>query len=131
MSAQSEHIAANQLNVEVESGRPPVVTLRVTGEVDMLTSPILRDSLDRQLRASRPTVLDLRPVTFLGTAGLRVLIDWFRDAEQWGTKVAVIAPHHPVRHVLDVTDIGHSMPLFETEREAIVSVSGPKLQVVN
>jgi anti-sigma B factor antagonist len=125
------NVAASLLNVQVTDGETRAVTLRVTGEVDMLTEPILVDALHEQLGTSRPAVLDLRPVTFFGTAGLRALLTWLRDADQLRVKVAVVATGQPVRHVLEVTGVRNSVPLFETENEATAFVTGPLLHPVN
>lgn len=48
--------------------------MHVVGEIDTLTAPILRSRLDEQLETVPLLVLDLTDVTFLGSAGLAVLV---------------------------------------------------------
>ena len=61
-------------------------TVTVTGEVDALSAPVLCERLVDVLR--RPDVavveLDLRGITFLGSAGLTALVVAHRTAEETG-----------------------------------------------
>jgi anti-sigma B factor antagonist len=48
--------------------------VHVVGEIDTLTAPVLRAQLDEHLPVVQLLVLDLSDVTFLGSAGLAVLV---------------------------------------------------------
>src|SRR3954451_6271827 len=48
--------------------------VHVVGEIDTLTAPVLRAQLDEHIPAVSLLVLDLSDVTFLGSAGLAVLV---------------------------------------------------------
>jgi anti-sigma B factor antagonist len=48
--------------------------VHVVGEIDTLTAPVLRAQLDEHIPAVPLLVLDLSDVTFLGSAGLAVLV---------------------------------------------------------
>ena len=48
--------------------------VHVVGEIDTLTAPVLRAQLDEHLPVVPLLVLDLSDVTFLGSAGLAVLV---------------------------------------------------------
>ena len=48
--------------------------VHVVGEIDTLTAPVLRAQLDEHLPVVPLVVLDLSDVTFLGSAGLAVLV---------------------------------------------------------
>ncbi len=57
------------------------LTVAVRGDLDMLGAPVLDAYLADRLPPDAPPtllVLDLRRVTFLGSAGLAVLVDWQR-----------------------------------------------------
>lgn len=119
--------AADLLDIEIVSSEGPCVRVRASGEIDMLTGPGLGEALETQLDAGQPTVLDLREVQFLGAAGLRVMLDWLRDAERHGINVAVLATDASIHHLLDITGLRYSVPLFRSERAAIEFVRGPAL----
>ena len=48
--------------------------VHVVGEIDTLTAPVLRAQLDEHIPGVPLLVLDLSDVTFLGSAGLAVLV---------------------------------------------------------
>jgi anti-sigma B factor antagonist len=48
--------------------------VHVVGEIDTLTAPVLRAQLDEHIPTVPLLVLDLSDVTFLGSAGLAVLV---------------------------------------------------------
>jgi len=67
------------LRVGVRPGVPPVV--EICGEIDILSARPLRDELLRVVRQHGPRlILDLRGVTFLGCAGVNVLLAMRRQA---------------------------------------------------
>jgi anti-sigma B factor antagonist len=62
------------------------VSLVVTGEVDVLSAPVLQRALDAAWAEDpRSVTVDLRAVTFLNAPGLRVLHDARRIAGDRGT----------------------------------------------
>ena len=67
-----------------------VLVLRVTGEIDMLTLPVVRDALSAAM-ARHPTdlVVDLAGVDFCCVHGFALLIDAARTAETEGTGYAL------------------------------------------
>jgi anti-sigma B factor antagonist len=76
--------------------------LAVSGEVDMATAPRLRRDVLAALRdAPEALVLDLTGVTFLGSAGLTVLVEARRSA---GTALRVAAGH-AARRTIEVAGL--------------------------
>ncbi|HEV2943934.1 MAG TPA: STAS domain-containing protein [Solirubrobacteraceae bacterium] len=75
----------------------------MTGEVDLATSPKLRQALhDAQLCASL-VVLDLREVTFIASAGVHVILDAAGSVRRGeGRLILVRGPSH-VDHALTLT----------------------------
>jgi anti-anti-sigma factor len=77
------------------------VRLEVHGQLDMSTAPIL----DRDLRfaeAFGPAALrvDVSRVTFIGVAGLRVLVAAANRAWRSGSELQLLAPSEPVWRLL-------------------------------
>ncbi|OLS99746.1 hypothetical protein BJF90_38030 [Pseudonocardia sp. CNS-004] len=72
-----------------------VCVLTVSGEVDLTSGPRLRAALDDVLDdpgAPPPTgvVVDLTGVSFLGSAGLAVLVDAHERASQRGIRLKIV-----------------------------------------
>lgn len=77
---------AGLLTVIVQPAGDAVSVIRVIGELDMLTGPLLEDHLD-SLLATRPErlIVDLSGVSFMGSTGLSILIKARDIARQQGT----------------------------------------------
>jgi anti-anti-sigma factor len=73
------------------------------------------------LTAARPlrVVVDLRPVTFLASIGIRSLINSARALDQKGGRmVLLLGSNDLVRATLEATGIGEVIPLRDDETEA-------------
>jgi anti-sigma B factor antagonist len=78
----------------------------VRGEVDLMTSPLLRDRLLAHLHDTAPQVIvDLTKVGFLGAAGLTALLTAREAAMAAGTKMFVVAHTRPVLLPLTITGL--------------------------
>ncbi len=83
-----------------------VVTVKVVGEVDTFTAPVLRSTLDSQLEQSpRELVIDLSGVQFLGSAGLAVLVETQKSARSREVALRLIATTRAVTRPLEVTGL--------------------------
>jgi anti-sigma B factor antagonist/stage II sporulation protein AA (anti-sigma F factor antagonist) len=86
--------------VEV-ADRPAGSVVTVSGEVDTVTSPQLAELLQPLLMASPLVEIDMAGVTFINTAGVRVLL----GARQTAVSFRILNPSHQVRRVLEVCEI--------------------------
>ncbi|WP_177242428.1 STAS domain-containing protein [Amycolatopsis marina] len=77
----------------IERDTHDVPVLEVAGEVDLRVAPELGERLSHQLSSSTSpvVVLDLQAVTFLGVAGLSVLITAHRRARLQHTSLRIVA----------------------------------------
>jgi anti-anti-sigma factor len=86
--------------------------LRLIGEIDMDTSPILR----RRLESDPPvTVLDFRNVTFIDSTGLNVLINANRNRAEG---LVLRSPAGAVARVLELSGVDR---LFRIERPELAA----------
>ena len=79
--------------------------VHVVGEIDTLTAPVLRAQLDEQLPAVRLLVLDLSDVTFLGSAGLAVLVAAKDSADARGHTLRLVCGSRIVVRALEATGL--------------------------
>ena len=90
---------ADRLLLEVE-GAPPEVTVRVVGELDLVTAPLLRDEIGRHQDSGSRVILDLSRLEFLDSTGLVLLMETAGN----GGSIALRRDVSPaVRRLLDVT----------------------------
>ena len=93
--------------------RPEAVLVRATGEIDSSTAGQLRSQLQSALQQagsqeSRLLILDLRGVTYFGSAGLNAVLDCHKQGLQAGTAVRLVADwalaHLPLERIVGRTD---------------------------
>jgi anti-anti-sigma factor len=85
----------------------------VTGDIDMISAPLLASNLHRHL-AAHPAelVIDLTAVPYLGAAAMAVLADIATRGAQSGTTVTVAAlPGSMAHRVITLTDLGDFLHL--------------------
>lgn len=77
------------LTVEVDDAAPGACLLWADGEIDLASGPLLDEHLDRCLGSGRHVVLDLDGVRFLGSYGVRILLEAHLEADARGLRLVV------------------------------------------
>jgi anti-sigma B factor antagonist len=98
--------------------------LRTTGEIDVNTAPVLADELEQAIAKVTPpasVVADLSDVTFLGSAGLAVLLGARARCESAGLRLRLVATGRPVLRSLEIAGVQELLPVFSTVAEAVVA----------
>jgi anti-sigma B factor antagonist len=102
-------VGEQELTVTVESmaaDGPAWPMVRVSGEIDIQTSPILEEQLQNVLTQGHSSVVvDLEGVTFLDSTGLSVLIVGLKQCQAAGGELHLVSPRPNVRKVLEVTGL--------------------------
>lgn len=100
---------------------PGTVVAWPTGEVDMVSAPVLRRDLEQLLRHRSRVVVDLDGVTFLGSHGVRALLEVHERAVAAGVELFVTGATGPAVHrVLQLTGLLHVLPVVEEDAEALL-----------
>jgi anti-sigma B factor antagonist len=100
------HPAGQSLTVIARPAPPDATVVTVRGEVDMLTSALLRDRLLPHMRdAARHVIIDLTGVSFLAAAGLTVLVHARQTAAVAGVTVSLVASTRQVLLPLRITGL--------------------------
>jgi anti-anti-sigma factor len=109
------------VKVETENGIK-VVTL--SGSLDAMTSSklegVIGDLLDK---GTTELILDLNDVSYISSAGLRVILQAAQQLYQKG-RIFVTRPQSQVREILEMTGLDTVVPIhdkLETAREAMRS----------
>ncbi|WP_300011259.1 STAS domain-containing protein [Pseudonocardia sp.] len=99
------------IRFDVVDHGPDARVVHVVGEIDTLTAPLLRGQLDEQIAAVPLLVLDLSDVTFLGSAGLAVLVAAKDDSDRRGHRLRLVCGSRIVTRALQSTGL---LTLFDT-----------------
>ena len=104
---------ARPLEIDVElNGERALLTLR--GELDIATVPRLAEAIESALaNAPRELTLDLRPLSFLDSSGLREFIVLNDRAEREGWQLALVRPGRPAMTIFEVTRAEENLPFVE------------------
>lgn len=93
------------------------ILVRVAGEVDLTTAPVLADALElaRSVAARMPDFIaievDLRAVEFLSAAGLTVIVRAHRRCDHDAVPLHVVAGHSAVTRPLRLTGLDQVLGL--------------------
>jgi len=88
------------------------VVVRVAGEIDIVTAPVLKRHLESAIAAGRPTVvIDLAQTTFLDARGVGVLVTTRKRITDAGGRLVLRSPPPLVRRVLEVADQLDRIPI--------------------
>ena len=107
---------ALDLEVTERDGRT-VVT--VHGEVDLATSPQLRDSLAAIVDEGPSIVVDLDDVGFIDSTGIGVLVGAVKRARSSGGDLTLVCTQRRILKVLQITGLTQVFSVYETVDEAL------------
>ena len=93
------------------------VVYRIKGKLDASTAPGLDSAIVVNQDSSR-IILDMREVTYVSSAGLRVIVLAARRAQAAKGGLALFGLQASVREVFDAAGFGNIVPVGSDENEA-------------
>jgi len=106
------------MNITIKSlGGVTVVT--VDGSIDSKTAPELQQKILEATAGTNMMVIDLSAVSFVSSAGLRVLLMVYRQVKAKDGKVILAGVSEEIKDVMSMTGFITFFELAETEAEAI------------
>lgn len=97
-----------------------VAIVRVTGEIDVFSSPQLREMLLEVIEnGNLHLVIDLADVSFLDSTGLGVLVGIFHRLRARNGSMAFVGANERVRRVFHVTQLTKIFVLCDSLPEAV------------
>jgi anti-anti-sigma factor len=79
--------------------------MRLAGELDLSSTPVLEQRLREALDSGRQLVVDLRNLDFMDSTGLTLLVRWARGAEQDGYELALVRGEPRVHRLFELTGL--------------------------
>ncbi|RAY15568.1 anti-sigma B factor antagonist [Actinomadura craniellae] len=102
-----------------------LTVIEVTGEVDVFSSPRLRETLLEVIDGGAlHLVVDLGGVTFLDSTGLGVLVGIFHRLRARNGTLSFVGGNERVRRVFHVTQLTKIFVLYDSVEEAVAAHSG-------
>jgi anti-sigma B factor antagonist len=107
------------LETRTESGWS---VLAVKGEVDLYTSPQLREKVAEMVeKGGDRLVIDLTDVGFMDSSGLGVLVTALKRAREREGRLTLVCPEGSVHKVLTITGLDRVFPIHGSVAEATAS----------
>ena len=93
-----------------------------SGEIDLATSPQLRNALLEPDASSSSVVLDLREVTFIDSSGLGVIVGQQKRAQERGEQFAVaVGGAAAVRRILELSGLVKVLDVVSDPQERLAA----------
>jgi anti-sigma B factor antagonist len=99
-----------------------VTVVSVDGEVDVYSSPALRDRLSDLLDGGASTVVvDLSAVSFLDSTGLGTLVGALNRAEKLGGRLPIVCPQDRLLKLFRITGLDTVFSIHDSVAAAIAA----------
>lgn len=119
MSSAEDAVAEQVIDLDVQRDGD-VVVVRVGGEVDMLTTPLLGACLTKQLQTGPGMlVVDLTRVGFLGSSGLAALVTARDEAGARDVTLRLVSADHAVLRPLHATGLAELFNIYPDLQAAL------------
>lgn len=101
------------------TSRGGITVVHVEGEVDVYTSPALREALDEQVNQGRTRlVVDLLGVSFMDSSGLNVLVGGLKSARSRNGSFRLVCTSERILRVLNITGLNQLFEVCSSVAEA-------------
>jgi anti-sigma B factor antagonist len=104
-----------------DEGTATLLVLR--GELDISTSPQLRDELVQVITDGRRIVVDLEGLGFIDSVGLGILVSGLKRARSAGGDLALVCANRTILQPLELTGLDQTFPLHAQREDALAQAS--------
>jgi anti-sigma B factor antagonist len=119
-SISSRAVSVNPLFQVRHEPRGDGVIVIAAGEIDLATSPQLRDALLHPDARSASVVLDLREVTFIDSSGLGVIVGQQKRAQERDERFSVaVGGAAAVRRILELSGLVKVLDIISDPAERL------------
>ena len=102
-----------------EESESDVLTIKLTGEIDLQHSPKLRQLLQSKVCFKAPVILlDFTEVKYIDSSGLATLVEYYKSARSYSGRMDVARLSNRVRSIFDLVRLGEVFGVFATLEEA-------------
>jgi anti-sigma B factor antagonist len=106
------------------SGR--TVTLALSGELDLVSAPILDEALDRTYESGAELIIvDLRGLEFMDSTGLHRLVAAQHHLAERGRRLAVVRGGDQVHRLFELTGIGELLTIVDSPDKLLETDATP------
>lgn len=94
-----------------------------SGDIDLYSSPTLRDALLAEIKPQGPSVLvNMSDVPYIDSSGIATLVEGLQLTRQTKTRFGLFGLHANARSVLELARLHKVFTIFENESEALKKI---------
>ena len=101
------------------------LVLAANGRVDSSNAAEFQEDITGAIEEDDPSVLlDLGGLSYISSAGLRVILLVAKTLNAKDAKFAVCSPSDPIREIFEISGFSQIIPMHPSQHEAIASLNG-------
>jgi len=101
--------------------RPPYKIIRLSGDVDLHSSPRAREAILDCLKQKLPLLVELSAVTYMDSSGVASLVEGYQTAKKQGLEFGLVAVAQCAMNVLKLARLDKVFPIHVTLEERMAS----------
>jgi anti-sigma B factor antagonist len=98
------------LEIQIED-RPPYKLVRLSGDVDLHSSPKAREAILDCLKLKAPLLVDLSAVSYMDSSGVASLVEGYQTAKKHGLEFGLVAVAQSAMNVLKLARLDKVFPI--------------------
>jgi anti-sigma B factor antagonist len=100
-----------------------IAILDCSGDVDLYSSPLLRDALLAEIKADGPSVLvNMSGVVYIDSSGIATLVEGLQLSRQTKTRFGLFGLRPNARSVLELARLHKVFTIFASEAEGVEKI---------
>lgn len=99
--------------------RTPYMVVRLSGEVDLHSSPSAREVILDCMKKKMPLLVDLSGVSYMDSSGVASLVEGYQAARKQGLDFALVAVAQPALNVLKLARLDKVFPIHASIEDAV------------
>jgi anti-sigma B factor antagonist len=100
-----------------------IAILDCSGDVDLYTSPRLREALLAEIKPGGPSVLvNMAGIPYIDSSGIATLVEGLQLSRQTKTRLGLFALRPNARSVLELARLNKVFTIYETEQDAVEEI---------
>lgn len=88
-----------------------LITIAVSGRLDKVSSPQLSEEMKPEVEKGKDIVFDLKDMTYISSAGLRVFFSVARELKARGKKSTIINVNSSVMDIFNITGFTYMLDI--------------------
>lgn len=109
----------------IKTGRDSgTLVIQAADRLDVVNAQLFHDELDAAIEYSeRAVVIDMADLTYISSAGLRVILQMLRRMQSQNARLALCSLSDDVQEVFDISGFARLIDIRNSRAEAIAAVS--------